>query len=145
MNLQPFPFLKGDELRVYYPDIQLWHNGIVTDVLPGPFGFPSATMIHNSKRGGGVCTVSLEEFSGGNPVFLSRRPPSPEYAAAVVSRARSQLGQHYSALFQNCEHFTTWAFSGVPQSGQLQTIGWIVAIGAVAAGLMASDSRADRG
>jgi hypothetical protein len=102
-------------------------------------------MIHNSKRGGGVCTVSLEEFSGSNPVFLSRRPPSPEYAAAVVRRAESQVGQPYNALFQNCEHFTTWAFSGVPQSGQLQTIGWIVAIGAVAAGLMASDSGADRG
>lgn len=63
----------------------------------------------------------------------------------MVSRAQSQLGQPYSALFQNCEHFTTWAFTGVPQSGQLQTIGWIVAIGAVTAGLMASDAGADRG
>jgi len=144
MNNQPCPFLKGDELRVFYPDIQLWHNGIVCEIIPGPFGFPSASMIHNSKRGGGVCIVSLEEFSGGNPVFLNRRPSSPEYAEAVVSRAQSQLGQPYSALLQNCEHFTTWAFTGVPQSEQLRAIGWIAAIGAVAVGIMASDSEGNR-
>ncbi len=144
MNNRAFPFLKGDEIRVFYPDLQLWHNGIVCEVIPGPFGFRSARIVHNSKRGGGVCIVSIEEFSGGNPVFLHRRPASPEHVEAVVSRATSQLGQPYSALFQNCEHFTTWAFTGVPESEQLQVIGWIAAIGAVAVGVLTSDSEGSR-
>jgi hypothetical protein len=102
-------------------------------------------MVHNSKRGGGVCEVSLEEFSGGNPVFLNRRAPSPEYAEAVVSRAYSLLGKPYNAVFHNCEHFTTWAFTGVPKSEQLQALGWIAAIGIATIGLLASDSETHGG
>lgn len=143
--VQQFPFVKGDELRVYYPDIGLWHNGIVAEVVPSPYGWSSAHVIHNSKRGGGVCVVSLEEFASGNTVQLNNRP-LPEYAELVVSRAQRFLGQPYNAFSLNCEHFTTWVLTGVPHSEQLQSIVWVAALGAAAVGLMmVSDSGNERG
>ena len=43
----------------------------------------------------------------------------PERAREVLSRARSRLSQaNYNFLFNNCEHFATWCFTGTEHSQQ---------------------------
>eukprot|EP00930_Biecheleria_cincta_P021745 TRINITY_DN16017_c0_g1_i1.p1 TRINITY_DN16017_c0_g1~~TRINITY_DN16017_c0_g1_i1.p1 ORF type:complete len:271 (+),score=33.94 TRINITY_DN16017_c0_g1_i1:48-815(+) len=40
-----------------------------------------------------------------------RHPRNEEHGREIVKRARSRLGEkHYSALFNNCEHFAEWCY-----------------------------------
>jgi len=112
------PFQIGDELRVFYPDLGLDHFGIVYQVLSGWNGW-LVRVIHNSKHGGGVCIVTLDEFSCGNEIFINRRAISEAHRQAIIARAVGALGHPYGVL-ENCEHFTTWCYTGIAESRQLQ-------------------------
>mmetsp|Transcript_42409 Transcript_42409/g.131898 ORF Transcript_42409/g.131898 Transcript_42409/m.131898 type:complete len:419 (-) Transcript_42409:36-1292(-) len=47
-------------------------------------------------------------------------PSSQEHAQEVLKRARSRIGEaRYSMLFNNCEHFAYWCFSGEGRSDQV--------------------------
>ena len=66
--------------------------------------------------------VSLQQFSGGRPVFLVLHAESTFDAEEVIRRARSRLGEKRYRLFSNnCEHFVEWCLHGVSRSFQAET------------------------
>lgn len=68
-----------------------------------------------------VSLVSLRQFSDGQPVQI-RQHPQRFSRQAVVQRARSRLGEDaYSLLFNNCEHFANWCWTGEERSEQVRT------------------------
>jgi hypothetical protein len=73
-------------------------------------------IIHNSKRGDGVCVVSWEDFAQEQPVRLRRRPSSPGHARRIIALAESVKGHPYDAGKANCEHFTDWCYNGGTQA-----------------------------
>ncbi|WP_017930083.1 lecithin retinol acyltransferase family protein [Robiginitomaculum antarcticum] len=76
------------------------------------------TVIHSSRRLGGVLESDFNEFSDGRSV---RVVPLvyPVSGAELVARARAKTGQRYNVLTRNCEHFVTWVLEGRPRSRQL--------------------------
>ena len=76
------------------------------------------TVIHSSARFGVVAETGMDDFTGGRPV---RAVPfaSPLSGARIVARARGRIGQRYSLLTRNCEHFATWCLQGEARSAQL--------------------------
>lgn len=111
---------RGDQIYVMRPLLGLngvyEHHGI--DCGDG-------TVIHYSKAGE-VPTVkrtSYEAFSWGNPVYVKRH--SVGYIPDVaIARAESRIGeQQYNLTTNNCEHFATWAKTGVNESAQLRSYG----------------------
>jgi hypothetical protein len=80
----------GQEISVHYPDLNINHRGIIYSVQWAGDGW-RIQVIHNSKRGGGVCVVSLEEFENGNRSWISRSPRSEEHRAAILQNARNAL------------------------------------------------------
>lgn len=76
------------------------------------------TVIHSSARVGCVAETDMAQFSGGRAV---RAVPfaSPLSGPEVVVRARGRIGQRYSVLTRNCEHFAVWCLSGERRSRQL--------------------------
>ena len=80
------------------------------------------TVIHSSRRFGGVKESDFAEFSNGRPVrvlTISCPVTGPE----LVARARAKIGQRYNVLTKNCEHFVTWVLEGRPRSRQLGPLG----------------------
>lgn len=107
----------GDELEVSYPDLHgIPHRGLVYRLIEGPLGVRAVEIIHNSKRGGGVCVVNWEDFAQEQPVRLRRRPSSPEHANSIIALAESVKGHPYDAGKANCEHFTDWCYNGSTQA-----------------------------
>jgi hypothetical protein len=107
----------GDELEVSYPDLHgIPHRGLVYQLTEGPLGVEAIEIIHNSKRGGGVCIVSWDDFAQGLPVRLRRRPSSPDHARQIIALAESVKGHPYDAGKANCEHFTDWCYNGGTQA-----------------------------
>jgi hypothetical protein len=107
----------GDELEVSYPDLHgIPHRGLVYRLIEGPLGVQAVEIIHNSKRGGGVCVVSWEDFAQEQSVRLRRRPSSPEHARQIIALAESVKGHPYDAGKANCEHFTDWCYNGGTQA-----------------------------
>jgi hypothetical protein len=103
----------GDELEVFYPDLfGIPHRGVVYQLIEGPPGVESIEIIHNSKRHGGVCVVSWDDFAQCQMVKLRRRPESPEHADQIIALAESIIGHLYDTAKANCEHFTDWCYSG---------------------------------
>ena len=104
---------SGDELEVFYPDLHgVPHRGLVYQFIDGRFGVEAVEVIHNSKRDGGVCVVSWDDFAQGQTVSLRRRPTSPDHARQIIALAESVRGHSYHAVHANCEHFTDWCYSG---------------------------------
>ena len=54
--------------------------------------------------------VTLEKFSDGDDLWISKHPGKDKFDAAdVVARARRRLGYRgYDLIDWNCEHFATW-------------------------------------
>lgn len=76
------------------------------------------TVIHSSRRFGQVAETSQQQFSRGTPIRVVPYKAvlsGPE----IVARARGKIGQRYSVMTRNCEHFVTWVMSGRARSGQL--------------------------
>jgi Lecithin retinol acyltransferase len=87
-----------------------------------------ATVIHYAGDPGTVRRVertSMEEFAVGAQVFVRpgrRQLPAEE----VVANAESRLGSDgYHLVWNNCEHFATWASTGSAASKQVR--GWVAA------------------
>jgi len=127
---------RADEIEIWYPELHgIPHRGIIHSIQSGPFGV-SINVIHNSKRGGGVCIVSLPEFEQGKLVNLRRRAESPEHADDVIARAESAIRHPYHVTIANCEQFTDWCYTGQPgKSETLKAGGWLAA-GLVGIGLL---------
>jgi hypothetical protein len=105
----------GDKLRVWDPR-GFWHCGIVLDGTP----FGSVVIAHNRKSAG-VERTTLEQFSQGRPVELESRVAGNARAQAeVVRRAIEHIGRGYDLLSFNCEHYVSYAQTGVASSPQLQ-------------------------
>lgn len=102
----------GALLRTKSYGIRPDHMGVAGLIIDG-----KRSVIHNTARG--VVVTSLEEFALRRAVEVVMTPLSPAHGAMIVARAYTQIGRPYSLLFANCEHFATWAFSGVPESPQL--------------------------
>jgi hypothetical protein len=87
---------------------------------------------HNSKVGKGVCYTTLEEFAEGLPVEVLRSADSLQHLADMKRRieAAKAAGVAYGVLFSNCEHFSTWVYSGQADSPTLKILlGLLLAIG----------------
>jgi len=76
------------------------------------------TVIHASRRYGGVLETSEKQFARGKPIRIIQHNASITGAELVV-RARQKLGMRYGVLTRNCEHFVQWVIAGKPRSGQL--------------------------
>jgi hypothetical protein len=131
----------ADEVEVFYPDLHgIPHRGIIHTFQYGPMGITGMTVIHNSKRGGGVCFISLAEFAQGGPVNLRRRATSPQHAEEIIARAESAIYHPYHWWLANCEHFTDWVYTGRAGESDTKRAGGLVAAGVAAAVLLwASD------
>jgi hypothetical protein len=104
----------GTVLIAAFPFFQ--HVGIITG--RDHRGLPVVTC--NSARKRGVCEETFEEFSGGHPLTAESRT-SQLPRAVIVQRARSAIGQRYSLVHFNCDHFVEWTMGREPSSRQLQT------------------------
>jgi hypothetical protein len=119
------PCLRGQRLRVFYPNVA--HEGIVYSVDLGatPNGYCWYVMVaHNSKTGGGVCLVTLEALAQGCMVRIVDSPQSKEHENFIigqVGRAR-MAGIRYFLLYQNCEHFASWCYTGKAESQTLESV-----------------------
>ncbi len=131
---------RADEVEVRYPNLLgIPHRGIVHSIQDGPEG-TLVTVIHKSKRGGGVSYVGFPDFEQGQLVTLRRRAVSREHADQVIARAEWAEGDPYSWNLANCEHFTDWCYTGEPGQSETLTAGKIVAGALVgAAALWAAD------
>jgi len=76
------------------------------------------TVIHASRRYGGVLETSEKLFSRGKPIRIIPHR-SPLSGTELVVRARQKIGQRYGVLTRNCEHFVQWVVAGEPRSEQL--------------------------
>ena len=128
----------GDWIRVYSTQYGVWHHGIVRRLVLVSGGI-AVEVIHNTK-GGGVAVADWYEFAGSNPVLLHRSPDSPTHATQVVARAEANVGKPYALFAQNCEHFSSFAFSGVAESESLQAVGVMIA-SVFAVAFLTSDGR----
>lgn len=136
------PIEPGDELEVSYPDLHgIPHRGLVYSVPR----YAAATLadievIHSGKRGG-VCIVNWEAFEQGQQVRLRRKPTSAGHAHQILSLAASALNHPYSWHEANCEHFTSWCYSGGvdAKSETLQTGVLVAGVFALAVVAMTGD------
>jgi hypothetical protein len=123
----------GDELEVSYPDLHgIPHRGLVYRLIEGPLGVQTIEIIHNSKRGGGVCVVSWEDFAQGQPVRCRRRPSSTQHAQQIIALADRVKGHPYDAAKANCEHFTDWCYNGGTEAKSETLRGAGIVVGSLA-------------
>ena len=91
------------------------HMGIVTGF--DRWGRPLVTS--NSMAAGCVVEEPIAEFAR-DSAPENRGFPSKLTRAEVVRRARSQLGQPYGLLTNNCEHLVSFALGRTRESPQAQ-------------------------
>lgn len=100
----------------------LTHHGTVIEYRGKPFGEVVETSVH--------------DFSAGRKVRIEHLPCSKEHGEVIVSRAYSRLGERgYDMFANNCEHLTSWSYSGVATSIQVEQgvrVGAFIAITALA-------------
>ncbi len=91
-------FQYGEHLYVARPLYQ--HHGIYVG---------GNSVIHYLR--GGIVLTELQEFSNGDPIHKISHPDA-DYAKAV-DRAYSRLFENrYDLIFNNCESFVNWCFTG---------------------------------
>ena len=138
------PVAVGQELEVFYPDLGVPHRGIVYQIDWHAADWKwNVTMAHNSKRDGGVSVTTLEQFAQGNRAHILRSPQSPEHLQAILQRAALALsvGVGYLALLENCQHFTTWCYTGKAES---PTVQFGVALGTLVLGAIIANANNPR-
>lgn len=101
------PHQAGDVLRV---TVYGWviHEGILTG---------EGTVVSNSRRNGYVVEETVREFANGRKITNIGRLSeiSPHVA---IAHARTRLGQKYSLLSDNCQHFVRHCYKVKPTSPQ---------------------------
>lgn len=97
----------GDVLRV---TVYGWviHEGILT---------AEGTVISNSRRNGSVVEESVRSFANGRKV-TNIGPLSETSPHVAIAHARTRLGQKYSLLSDNCQHFVRHCYKVKPTSPQ---------------------------
>ena len=127
------PILEGDWVRVLVPRLGLWHHGIVRRVYWIGTGF-AVEIAHNMKQLG-VGASDWYEFADAQDVWLHRRDCDQVHVQEILARVECNLGKPYLLFAQNCEHFTSFAFTGKAESKTVDAAGWITA-GAIILGLL---------
>jgi hypothetical protein len=118
------PILLGDWIRVYVPQIGVWHHGIIQLLYWTQNGI-AVQIVHNDKNHG-VSLIDWHAFADSNTILLHKRP-CQEHAQAVVNRANANIGKPYHLFAQNCQHFAAFAFTGQAKSESMQALGIIAA------------------
>lgn len=118
---QSRPHQVGDVLRV---TVYGWvlHEGILT---------AEGTVISNSRRNGYVVEESVRAFAGGRRI-TNIGPLSETSPHLAIAHARTRLGQKYSLMSDNCQHFVRHCYQVKPTSPQRNVA---VIAGVLAAGL----------
>jgi hypothetical protein len=97
------------------------------------------TVIHYTGGPGTVRRIertTLESFAGGSTV-VPRHHRKALPVEEIVANAESRLGADgYHLVWNNCEHFTTWASTGSRSSKQVR--GWFMAAPGAVASLSAA-------
>jgi hypothetical protein len=108
---------RGDKVRTPSRIPGVWHYGVY-------LGFVNSipVVIHNSKVERRVVVSPYDQFSGGQPVYLVKRPAA-ELVDALVEAALSLEGTQYDLLNFNCETFANLVHEGTPTSPQVT--GWM--------------------
>ncbi len=127
-NTLPIP--AGALIKARSSGIWPDHMGIA-----GPIVMGNQLVYHSTSAG--VVLSSIEEFARGRVIEMVQAPFNLSHQAAILERARTQLGRPYSLLFGNCEHSATWAFSGDAKSPQLGRYVCGVVLGAVLSSYLA--------
>ncbi len=130
-----YHYPPGAILRAKSPGISPDHWGIAGRIRPD-----GTQEIAHSRPPWGVHVTSLGEYALGRSIEFEP-PYCPEHGCDVSERAYSQVGRPFNLLFANCEHFATWAFSGMAESQQLRQY----AGGLAVAGLVLSALTTGRG
>ena len=105
---------RGDQIYVFREFINIHgvyqHHGI--DCGDG-------TVIHYRKGTETIERNPIEYLSDGRQIYVKKY--SVRYIPdTTIKRAESRLGERkYNLLFNNCEHFATWAVTGVSHSQQV--------------------------
>ncbi|ELR99213.1 lecithin retinol acyltransferase family protein [Gloeocapsa sp. PCC 73106] len=107
----------GDQIYVYRELLNVQgtyqHHGI--DCGDG-------TVMHYRKPSEVIEQTSLSTFARGNRVYVREYPEGFCFIPEIVlQRAKSRLGENkYNLVFNNCEHFATWAKTGISDSKQIR-------------------------
>lgn len=113
--MSDFPYERSPVLHPPGTLLQLRVYGVVKH-----FGIATGygTIIHASARFGRVEESDFAEFCNGfRPTVI---PYSHHLTGSeIVARARRKKGRRYNVIFNNCEHFITWAIEGRSRSSQL--------------------------
>lgn len=125
--------LAGDWVRIFVPNLGLWHHGIVRQVYWIGTGF-AVEIAHNMKQVG-VITSDWYEFANDQHIFLHRRDCDQGCVQEILSRVEFNLGKPYLLFAQNCEHFASFAFSGKAESSTVRTAASI-AVGTIILALL---------
>jgi|HubBroStandDraft_2_1064218.scaffolds.fasta_scaffold392702_2 hypothetical protein len=118
------PILAGDWVRVLSPTRGVWHHGIVRRLVPLWDGGIAVEIANNVKLGG-VSISDWHVFADGQEIILHRRAPADQ-VPQILRRSDASLGERYSLLTQNCEHFASYAFTGVAESKMVNGVGVLV-------------------
>jgi len=87
------------------------HLGIISD--------RAGYIISNSLRSGQVTEEPVNVFTNGKTIKVHNYP-SKKIPEDVIARAKSKIGQAYSLISWNCEHFVRWVHGLKVESKQLQ-------------------------
>jgi hypothetical protein len=93
--------------------------------------------IANNVKLAGISISDWHVFADGREIFLHRRAESVQ-VPAILRRVDESMGKTYSLLTQNCEHFASYAFTGVAESKTVTGVGVLVAA-VVIIGLLGSN------
>ncbi len=114
-------YRRGQRLRVYYHNYP--HEGIVHHVTQVS-GRWAITIAHNSMSGMGVCTVPLQDFQQGCRIEIIGSPLNASHEVFIIRQIDLALttGITYDMLLQNCEHFASWCYTGIPESPSIRIV-----------------------
>jgi len=110
----------GYWVKVVSRTYRVWHHGIVWRVhLIGNVYY--VEIVHNVKNHG-VTVTTLEEFSQGNPIYIHRRPVSPQHTQLILATAELNIDKPYWVLVQNCEHFCSFCYTQKKKSEAVEAV-----------------------
>jgi hypothetical protein len=121
----------GDWVKVYVPELGVWHHGNVRYIYPVAGGLAVA-IAHNVKQSG-VTISDWYDFADGNVVMLEQHAWSAVHVDEIIARVDANVGKPYYLFAQNCEHFASFAFTGKAESKSVQVVGGIAAAAILAA------------
>lgn len=96
--------------------------------------------VAENQAGVGVRVITYEDFLNGNP--LHRVEPFYGNHQILLSNIQNLIGKPYDLLTYNCEHFVHEAYTGVPESKQINNIlGGLAFAAILGLGIAANNSK----